>query len=117
MHQVGFDTSICVPPSSVAAACYHICRTHKLVVALGLFFVVECSSALCCKLQTAIQADGFRSLADGEPVEFVVENGNDDRPRAIQVSGPDGRNVQVGCGECFCAHDTSGVSLTCTLKS
>jgi protein lin-28 len=43
--------------------------------------------------QTAIQAEGFRSLAEGEPVEFkVVTEGG--RTKAVDVTGPDGADVQ-----------------------
>lgn len=48
--------------------------------------------------QTAIQADGFRSLRDGEPVEFFIETGDDGRQKAVQVSGPNGANVEVRRG-------------------
>jgi len=44
--------------------------------------------------QTAIQAEGFRSLADGETVEYVVEEDDNGRRKAVQVTGPDGENVQ-----------------------
>jgi cold shock CspA family protein len=44
--------------------------------------------------QTAIQADGFRSLADGEVVEFLVETDQNGRKKAARVTGPDGANVQ-----------------------
>ncbi|KAI2489790.1 ribonuclease B OB domain containing protein [Fragilaria crotonensis] len=44
--------------------------------------------------QTAIQADGFRSLADGEVVEFLVETDQNGRKKAARVTGPDGKNVQ-----------------------
>lgn len=44
--------------------------------------------------QTAIQADGFRSLADGEVVEFLVEQDQNGRKKAARVTGPDGANVQ-----------------------
>ena len=47
-------------------------------------------------LQTAIQSDGFRSLADGEEVEFFIETSDDGRQKAVQVSGPGGANVKVG---------------------
>jgi cold shock CspA family protein len=40
--------------------------------------------------QTAIITDGFRSLKEGEPVEFFVENSDDGRAKAVQVTGPDG---------------------------
>lgn len=44
--------------------------------------------------QSAIQAEGFRSLADGESVEFQVEEDDTGRRKAIQVTGPDGADVQ-----------------------
>jgi len=44
--------------------------------------------------QTSIQADGFRSLADGEPVEYLEELDGSGRKRAIQVTGPGGVDVQ-----------------------
>ncbi len=40
--------------------------------------------------QSAIQCDGFRSLREGEPVEFLVEMSDDGRAKAIQVTGPGG---------------------------
>ena len=43
--------------------------------------------------QSAIQAAGFRSLAEGENVEFRLEM-DGARRKAIQVTGPDGANVQ-----------------------
>ena len=45
--------------------------------------------------QTNIISDGFRSLAEGEPVEFTIENGDDGRTKAINVSGPGGAAPQV----------------------
>ncbi|KAL8556406.1 hypothetical protein ACS0TY_004012 [Phlomoides rotata] len=44
--------------------------------------------------QSAIKTDGFRSLGDGEAVEYVVEYGNDGRAKAANVTGPDGASVQ-----------------------
>jgi protein lin-28 len=44
--------------------------------------------------QTAIKSSGFRSLADGEPVEFVVETDANGRKKAASVTGPNGANVQ-----------------------
>eukprot|EP00591_Stephanopyxis_turris_P010253 CAMPEP_0195516778 /NCGR_PEP_ID=MMETSP0794_2-20130614/8581_1 /TAXON_ID=515487 /ORGANISM="Stephanopyxis turris, Strain CCMP 815" /LENGTH=75 /DNA_ID=CAMNT_0040645451 /DNA_START=202 /DNA_END=429 /DNA_ORIENTATION=+ len=45
--------------------------------------------------QTAIQTEGFRSLADGESVEFQTEidEGNN-KVKAINVTGPGGAEVQ-----------------------
>lgn len=40
--------------------------------------------------QTAIKAEGFRSLADGERVEYKTEEDDNGRIRAVQVTGPDG---------------------------
>ena len=37
--------------------------------------------------QSNILADGFRSLADGEPVEFTVETSDDGRAKAVEVTG------------------------------
>jgi len=45
--------------------------------------------------QTAIKADGFRSLADGENVEFDTEiDPNTGKTKASIVTGPGGSNVQ-----------------------
>lgn len=45
--------------------------------------------------QSSIHADGFRSLAEGEDVEFFVETGDDGRTKAAYVTGPGGAPVQV----------------------
>ena len=47
------------------------------------------------RAQTNIIADGFRSLGEGETVEFVVETSSDGRGKAVEVSGPNGVPVQV----------------------
>ena len=44
--------------------------------------------------QTAIQSEGFRSLREGEPVEFFVETSDDGRAKAVQVTGPNGANPE-----------------------
>ena len=46
-------------------------------------------------LQSCILADGFRSLAEGEDVEFEVTEDNNGRLRAVNVSGPDGAQPKV----------------------
>eukprot|EP00804_Cyclotella_cryptica_P002270 CCRYP_004006-RB/>CCRYP_004006-RB protein AED:0.04 eAED:0.04 QI:239/1/1/1/1/1/2/609/132 len=45
---------------------------------------------------SAIHASGFRSLGDGEPVEFEVLQEPNGRWKALNVTGPDGAYVQ-GC--------------------
>ncbi len=54
--------------------------------------------------QSAINVSGFRSLAEGEAVEFktVTENG---KTKAIDVTGPDGADVK---GAPFRAQDDFG---------
>ena len=56
-------------------------------------------------LQTSIITDGFRSLAEGEAVEFFVEHGEDGRTKATNVTGPSGAPPQVAevvFGGVFC---------------
>ena len=45
--------------------------------------------------QSSIDAEGFRSLRENEPVEFDVEEGEDGRTKAVHVTGPDGAPPQV----------------------
>lgn len=44
--------------------------------------------------QTEIQVEGFRSLAEEEPVEYRLAVDNSGRHKATQVTGPDGSPVQ-----------------------
>jgi len=44
--------------------------------------------------QTEIRSEGFRSLADGEKVEFKVIKDQNGRLKAIDVTGPGGAEVQ-----------------------
>eukprot|EP00250_Pteridium_aquilinum_P004581 c14789_g1_i2 orf=519-1157(-) len=48
--------------------------------------------------QTSIISEGFRSLADGEDVEFVVEDGTEGRSKALEVTGPNGAPVKGSGG-------------------
>ncbi|CAN1802726.1 Cold shock domain-containing protein 4 [Linum perenne] len=48
--------------------------------------------------QSSIRTEGFRSLAEGEEVEYQIENSDDGRTKAVDVSGPNGAPVQGGSG-------------------
>ncbi|KAI7724434.1 hypothetical protein M8C21_017277, partial [Ambrosia artemisiifolia] len=56
--------------------------------------------------QSAIRTDGFRSLGDGENVEYVVETGSDGRNKAADVTGPNEGPVQGRTVKWF--NDTKG---------
>lgn len=43
--------------------------------------------------QSSIKSDGYRSLSEGEAVEYVVSEGDDGRTKAVDVTGPDGSSV------------------------
>lgn len=45
--------------------------------------------------QSEIRAEGFRNLAEGEQVEFVIQTSSDGRKKAVNVTGPNGAYVQV----------------------
>ncbi|KAL3383149.1 hypothetical protein AABB24_002570 [Solanum stoloniferum] len=46
--------------------------------------------------QSGIRSEGFRSLAEGEEVEYQIESGSDGRAKACDVTGPDGAPVKGG---------------------
>ncbi|CAM9111339.1 unnamed protein product [Heterosigma akashiwo] len=64
-------------------------------VAKGFGFITSDSGDDIFVHQTQIHAPGFRSLADGEQVEFVVEKDEaKGKTFATQVTGPGGEYVQ-----------------------
>ncbi|CBI37898.3 unnamed protein product, partial [Vitis vinifera] len=62
--------------------------------------------------QSSIRSEGFRSLGEGEAVEFVVESSDDGRTKAVDVTGPDGNPVQGSRGgeEAAVAVEVEGVA-------
>lgn len=44
--------------------------------------------------QSSLHCDGYRSLAEGEAVEYDVERGNDGRLKACNVTGPGGNTCK-----------------------
>lgn len=77
-------------------------RLRRQLAPRSVIYVVSAtplrSLRLSLALQTSIITEGFRSLAEGEPVEFYVESGDDGRTKAVQVTGPAGAPPQVGVG-------------------
>lgn len=59
------------------------------------------SGRLFHALQSSIDAEGFRSLRENEPVEFFVEESEDGRTKAVNVTGPDGAPPQVIAEKCI----------------
>lgn len=49
--------------------------------------------------QSSIRSEGFRSLGDGESVEYLIENSSDGRTKAVDVTGPEEGPVKGGGGE------------------
>lgn len=62
----------------------------------GAFEVLACYVIdSMIRVQTSIEAEGFRSLREGEDVEFDVEESPDGRTKAVKVTGPEGAAPQV----------------------
>lgn len=74
-------------PSSPTAI--DVPRKHKI-----RFIVPDDDSGDVFVHQTAINVQGFRSLAENEKVEFRTEEDSNGRKRALDVTGPDGADVQ-----------------------
>ncbi|CAA6660582.1 unnamed protein product [Spirodela intermedia] len=49
--------------------------------------------------QTSIRSDGFRVLTEGDAVEFVIEEGDDGRSKAVDVTGPNGAFISSSGGD------------------
>merc|ERR1719272_2905636 len=61
----------------------------------GFGFIATEDGADCFVHYTSISSDGFKSLADGEEVEFDLETDpRSGKPRAANVTGPGGAPVQ-----------------------
>lgn len=78
----------------VGASCTGTCKWFDSSKGFG-FIAVDGEESDIFVHQSEIYAPGFRSLADGEKVEFKVSA--DDRTgklRAVEVTGPDGAYVQ-----------------------
>jgi cold shock CspA family protein len=58
------------------------------------FYCTNIRACIADIRKSAIQAQGFRSLADGEEVEYMVELDAQGRKRAVRVTGPGGKEVQ-----------------------
>mmetsp|Transcript_14815 Transcript_14815/g.28222 ORF Transcript_14815/g.28222 Transcript_14815/m.28222 type:complete len:128 (+) Transcript_14815:61-444(+) len=58
------------------------------------FIVPEDGSEEVFVHQSTIHAEGFRSLADGEPVEYTTTTDENGRTKADRVTGPMGGFVQ-----------------------
>lgn len=75
-------------------------NSYKIYCNISIFFVTIfllsyfARGDFLVRRQSAIQAEGFRSLADGEEVEFLVETDENGRKKASRVTGPGGADVQ-----------------------
>lgn len=66
-------------------------------------------------LQTSILSEGFRSLAEGESVEFVVNVDNTGRSSAKEVTGPNGAQTVVSLPFHCSSQSVSAAQLPCAL--
>ncbi|RWW86464.1 hypothetical protein BHE74_00004761 [Ensete ventricosum] len=48
--------------------------------------------------QSAIRAEGFRALSEGDAVEFSVDQADDGRSKAVDVTAPNGAAIFLGGG-------------------
>jgi len=70
-----------------------VCKKFDSSKGFG-FITVDDGSGDVFVHYSEIQAQGFKSLAEGELVEFTIVTQDDGRRKAINVTGPNGVNVQ-----------------------
>lgn len=75
------------------AICKGTCKKFDPSKGFG-FITVDDGSGDVFVHYTEIQAQGFKSLAEGESVEFEIVTQSDGRRKAVNVTGPNGANVQ-----------------------
>ncbi|KAL5728147.1 hypothetical protein ACHQM5_001265 [Ranunculus cassubicifolius] len=60
----------------------------------GLFITPDDGGEDLFVHQSSIKSEGFRSLAEGEAIEFSIETGGDGKTKVVDVSGPNGAYVK-----------------------
>merc|ERR1719278_1343289 len=70
-----------------------VCKKFDSSKGFG-FITVDDGSGDVFVHYSEIQAQGFKSLAEGELVEFQIVTQDDGRRKAVNVTGPNGVNVQ-----------------------
>jgi len=81
------------PMQMAPKKCKGTCKKFDSSKGFG-FITLEDGSGDVFVHYSEIQAQGFKSLAEGESVEFEVVVQEDGRRKAIHVTGPNGANVQ-----------------------
>merc|ERR1719365_417708 len=81
------------PMQMAPKKCKGTCKKFDSSKGFG-FITLEDGSGDVFVHYSEIQAQGFKSLAEGESVEFEVVVQEDGHRKAINVSGPNGANVQ-----------------------
>ena len=88
------------------------CSLHSLIYSdpkKGFGFIVpDDGSPDCFAHYSAVHADGFKSLGDGEEVEFDIVEEEGGRRRAESISGPGGVPVQGSARRWSSYNDDNG---------